>query len=140
MIFFEALIDFANRADNTRAQVAHTAYQVDNASGRGIEIHAANREIASLYVILDRSEAHRGGVAAVKVFGVGAEGRDLEMMVAENHHDHTETCAHGDRMVEKLLHLRGQGIGGDIVVLWGDPEDLVAHASAREIGGKACGA
>jgi len=137
MIFFEARIDFANRSDNAGAQVAHPAHQVDNAFSRGIEVHAANRKIPSLYVFLDRSEAHRGGTTSIEVFGVGAKGRDLKMMVAENHHNHAEARAYRNRAIEKLLHGLGQRVGRDIVVLWSNSEDLVAHASARQISRKA---
>src|ERR1700722_18269537 len=138
MIFFEARIDFANRSDNAGAEIAHTAHQVDNASSRGVEVHATDRKIPSLYVFLDRSEAHGGGTTSIEIFGIGAKGGDLKMMViAENHNDHAEARAYRNGVVEKRLHGLGQGVGRDIVVLWGDPEDLVAHASAREISSKA---
>ena len=46
------------------------------------------------------------------------------------HLDDAEARADGDGAAEEPLHLLGPGVGGDVVVLGDQAEQLVAHAAA----------
>ena len=51
-------------------------------------------------------------------------------MPRAEHLDDAEAGADGDGAAEELLHLLGPGVGGDVVVLGRQAEQLVAHAAA----------
>ncbi len=137
MVLLEAVVRIANRADDSGAQIAHPADQIDQAVGYRIVKHPADSEVAADCVFLDRAEAHRRGPAAVGIFGVGAERRDFEQVVVDQHADHAELCADRDGTVEHFLHDLGPRVGGDVVILGLDAEHAIAHTSAVENGDKA---
>ena len=137
MILLEAVVRVSDRADNSGAQIAHPADQIDQAVGDRIVKHPADSEVAADRVFLDRAEAHRRGTASVDVFRVGAKGRDFESVAVDHHDDHAELRADGDRVVEQFLHDLGTRVGGDIVILRLDAEHAVAHTSAGEVGDEA---
>src|SRR5258708_7727930 len=138
MGLLEAVVRISDRADNSGAEIAHPADQIDQSVGDRIVKHPVDGEVAANRIFFDCTEAHRRGPASVGVFGVGTEGRDFDRLVAIEHNaDHAELCADRDGAVEKFLHDFGTRVSGDVVVLRLDAEDSIAHTSAGENGAKA---
>ena len=133
-VFVEPFVGVADRANQAGAQIADTTDEIDHAVVERIEEHAADREVAPARIFFDRAEVHRRGAAAVDIGRVGAEGRNLELIAGDEHHDHSEPGPDRDRFVEQLLHHLGTGISRDVVVLGVGPEDPIADASAGEVG------
>ena len=137
MVLVEAVVRISDRADNSGAQIAHPADQIDQAVGDRIVKHPADGEVAADRVFFDRAKAHRRRPASVVVFRIGAKRRDFEQVVVDHHADHAELRADRHRAVEHSLHDLGTRVGGDIVVLGLDAKDSIAHTSAGENGAKA---
>ncbi len=103
------------------------------------------------------AEAYGIGMASVRVGEIAAEGCDFHRTALrgcafhQNHRglrghrgnswfwnqDHTELGAHFVGFRENLHHLRGRGIGGDIVIGRFAAEQEIAHASSSQVGLKA---
>ena len=64
----------------------------------------------------------------------GAEGRDLDDLVAEAHVREVEAAADQPAVAEQLLHLVGMRVGRDVEVLRMQAEQQVAHGAADEKG------
>ena len=138
MVLLEAVVRISDRADDSGAQIAHPADQIDQSVGDRIVEHPVDREVAADRIFFDRAEAYRRRTASVSVFGIGAEGRDFERLVmVQDNADHAELRADRDRAIEQFLHDFGTRVGGDVVVLGLDAEDSIAHTSAGENGAKA---
>ena len=138
MVLLEAVVRISDRADNSGAQIAHPADQIDQSVGDRIVKHPVDSEVAANRVFLDRAKAHRRRPASVGIFGVSAEGRDFDRLVVVEHYaDHAELRPDRDRAVEHFLHDFGARVGGDVVILGLDAEDSIAHTSAGENGAKA---
>ena len=137
MILVEAVVGISDRADDSGAQIAHPADQIDQAVGDRIVKHPADGEVAADCVFLDRAEAHRRGPASVSIFGIGAKRRDFEQVVVDQHADHAELRPDRHGAVEQFLHDLGTRVGGDVVILGLDAKDSIAHTSAGENGAKA---
>ena len=138
MVLLEAVVRISDRADNSGAQIAHPADQIDQSVGDRIIEHPVDSEVAADRVFFDCAKAHRRRPASVGVFGVSTEGRDFDRLVMVQHNaDHAELRPDRDRAIEEFLHDFGARVGGDVVVLGLDAEDSIAHTSAGENGAKA---
>ncbi|MGD0116910.1 MAG: hypothetical protein ABSD30_02520 [Candidatus Binatus sp.] len=137
MVLLEAVVGISDRADDSGAQIAHPADQIDQAISKRIVKHPADSEVAADSVFLDRAKAHRRRPASVGIFSVGAERRDFEQVVVDQHAYNAELRAHRDGTVEHFLHDLGTRVGCDVVVLGLDAEHAITHTSAVENGDKA---
>ena len=64
----------------------------------------------------------------------GAEGRDLDDLVAEAHVREMEAAADQAAVAEQLLHLVGMRVGRDVEILRVQAEQQVAHGAADQEG------
>ena len=92
----------------------------------GIEEHAVDGEIAAQGVFAGRGEHDLIGASAVAIAAIGAKGRHLDaqmfaVLPRAEHLDDAEACADGERLAEKPLHLFGQCVGGNVVILRRQP-------------------
>ncbi len=137
MVLLEAVVRIPDRADDSGAQIAHPADQIDQAVRDRIVKHPADGEVAADSVFFDRAKSHRRRPAPIVVFRISAKCRDLEQVVVDQHADHAELRADRNGAIEHFLHDLGTRVGRDIVILRLDPEDSIAHTSAGENGAKA---
>src|SRR5438093_3578891 len=68
----------------------------------------------------------------VGIAGLGAVGRDFDLMLARAHH-HRAKAVRIERAREELLDLLRRRVGRDIPVLRIDTADRVAHAAAHHV-------
>ena len=138
MVLLETVVRISDRADNSGAQIAHPADQIDQLVGDRIVKHSVDSEVAAIRIFLDCAKAYRRRTASVGVFGVSAKGRDFDRLaVGEHYADHAELLSDRDGAVEHSKHNFGARVGGDVVILGLDAEDSIAHTSAGENGAKA---
>ena len=138
MVLLETVVRISDRADNSGAQIAHPADQIDQLVGDRIVKHSVDSEVAANRIFLDCAKAYRRRTASVGVFGVSAKGRDFDRLaVGEHYADHAELLSDRDGAVEHSKHNFGARVGGDVVILGLDAEDSIAHTSAGENGAKA---
>src|SRR5438067_1348688 len=90
-------------------------------------------EVPALGVLARRDEADARRPAAVHVGVVGAEGRHRERNPVLDHQDDAELRAHRHGAPEERAHDLGRRAGGDVEIEWLAPEELIAHAPAREV-------
>src|SRR5439155_11522016 len=136
-VLVEALVRLADRTQQARVEVALSPERVHELARRAVLAgppgHRVHREVAAREVVVQRvRERDVIGTAVVGVTGLGAVGRDLDLVLARPHHDRAEAIR-VERTREKLLDLLWRRVGRDIPVLWIDPADGVAHAAADHV-------
>jgi len=107
--------------------------------GQGVEQEAIDGEVAALDVFFGaQGVAHRIGMAAVGVSGVGAEGGDfggkVAVAVIVGNADDAEVGPYGEGAREHGENDIWRGAGGDVEVFRGAAQQQVADAAAGEIG------
>ena len=134
----EPLIGVAHRPDRASSQVGSTAKRIDDLAARGWLGHRVDGEVAAGEVRLQAGAERHLGLAAAGRVRLGAVGRDLEAVVAEERADRAEPLA--DRIdgvcvrdVQQALDGIRFGVGREVVVVDGNAEQLVAHGAADEV-------
>src|SRR6185503_2431108 len=91
------------------------------------------REVAALRVLLRAAPVDRGRPATVDVGVVGAEGRDLELVVVFEDEHHAERGTHADGAAKQLPDGLGRRGRRDVVVARLAAEQTVTHAAAGQV-------
>src|SRR5258705_9777418 len=94
-------------------------------------------KVAADCVLFKSAEANRRRTTSINISGISAESRNLELIVADKHRDHSELRTDRNRMIKQLQHDLGTRIGRDIEILGLDSEYPIAHTSPGEHGAKA---
>ena len=110
----------------------------------GIEKQAVDREVATLGILAGRAEGDPGGVPAVGIRRVGAEGRHLDLprrplpggRPGPEHCDHPEGGPDGEGppLPEHISHNLWRGGCGHVVVCGRTAQKLVPDTAASPVG------
>src|SRR5581483_2066006 len=76
---------------------------------------------------------NRGWVPSVDISLVGPKCRHLKLEIAFQYDDHAKMRADRIGSWKKSLHQIRSCVGGDVVVLWWQTADHVAHATTGEV-------
>jgi hypothetical protein len=113
---------------------------VDDPLGLDVVEQAVDGEVAPARVVglgpehVVAADQQLALAALLLVARVGAEGRGLDDLVAEEHRGQPEPAADDPAVAEQGLHLVGRGAGGDVEVLRLLPEQEIAYAAADQVG------
>ncbi len=103
-------------------------------TGDGIEEEPVDREVSPQGILAGVCKGHAGGVAAIGIGGVAAEGGhlDLPRAAGAQHRDHTEGRSDGEcvAVAEDRTHLVGSGRCRHVVVGRRAAEQFVTNTSA----------
>ena len=137
-VFAEAAEGVADGAQEAGAEVVETADVVDDLLGDGVVEEGVDGEVAALGVVLGGGVGDGGGVAAILVAAVGAEGGHIVGDAVQDHEHHAEGLAHANALGgEEGGDLLGGGGGGDVDVFDGRAAEGIAHAATGEVGREA---
>src|SRR5207247_8092833 len=103
--------------------------------GERIVKHAVDGKVAPQSIFAGRREHHVVRSTAIRIAAIGAKGCNLNFQVFfvlawAEHFDHAETRAFCDSPAEESLDLVRNGVGGNVIVLGRQAEQLVAYAAA----------
>ena len=131
-------LGIADRADQPRLRSATPPDIVDHAERARVVEQRVDREVAPKRVFLGRAEsvvvADQQVFGSAGVLGAAAEGRDLDVLWAEEDVHQAEAPPDEPRVAEQLAHLMGMRRGRDVEVLGPPPQHQVAHAAAHQVG------
>ena len=122
----------------SRARVGDAAGVIDHVKCLRIVEERVDGEVAAKRVLLGRAESVV--VADQRVIGIGdgfgllAEGRDLDILAAEEDVDQPKAPADQARVAEQVAHLLRMRRSGDVEILGPAPQHQVAHAAADQVG------
>ncbi len=129
-IFADAVMGFSDGSEEFGLEIVASADVVDQFVPKRVEEEAVDRKVPALGVFFRRGESDRFGAASIDIEAIRAKGGDLKFGTRFEHADNSKLRAHGDGAREKRLHLFGPRVGGDVIVMWFDPTQHVAHTAA----------
>ncbi len=143
LVFAEPGCRIADRSNNAAGQIVLPADEVDHLRSLGVVEQAVDREVAALGVVAGRAEGDGVGMSAVGILGIAAERGHLDLAgpLGPDDGHHAEGRAHGQGSppAEQLADLVGPGARRDVVILGIAAQQLIADATAGQIGLEARG-
>ena len=136
-ILLEPDVGIADRAHELRLEVGEAVDVIDDLLLLDVVEQAVDREVAAARVLglgAEHVVAADQEVVIVVLLGVGAEGRGLDDLRAEEHVGEAKPPADDARVAERGLDLVRRGAGGDVEVLRLLADEQVADAAADQVG------
>ncbi len=137
-----ALVGVADAVQAAATDVVHGPGVVDEREGLDVVEQRVDREVAAQRILLGGAVlvvAHHQAVldlCVIRLAGrIGAEGGDLDHLLAEHDVRQPEAAPDDPAVAEGAADLLGAGVGRHVEVLGDAPQQQVADASTRQIGG-----
>lgn len=134
MIFAKTDFRVADGADKAALEIRAAADEIENFTGVRIHHEAIDGEIAADRVLAGAAfEMNAGGAAAVSVIAITAKRGHLDLRTGVADQDDAKVGADRAGAGEQIQDFGGRGVGGNVEILWGTPEQEVANAAADEV-------
>lgn len=134
MVFQNALVRVANKANEFVAYVVAASHKIQHLLGERIVKKSVDSEVAAQRIVRGVGENHGVGTTPITGAGVAAESRHFKRVTVFVHVNDPEGFAHGVSVREKFFNLLRQSAGGNVVVFGLAVHQHVAHATARPVG------